>query len=116
MNNPSALSALAAVIADRKANPPAEGSYVAKLIHGGASRIVGKMAEETAEVIDAAREPGKEGREHLVREAADLVFHTLVLLGSFDIPFADVEAELSRRFGISGIVEKASRGKNETDT
>lgn len=109
MPAPSILSDLLAVIAQRKSAPPAERSYVVALLRGGDPKILGKIAEEAAEVVAAAAEPGEEGRAHLVREAADLVFHTLVLLGRHDVPWADVETELARRFGTSGIAEKESR-------
>jgi phosphoribosyl-ATP pyrophosphohydrolase len=110
MAETSVLDALTAVIAARKANPPAERSYVASLLRGGVVKIGVKIVEEAAEVIEAADEPGEAGRAHLVKEAADLVFHTLVMLGHRDVPWSDVEAELARRFGISGIAEKESRG------
>src|SRR4051812_26086016 len=109
MPEPSILADLMTVIAKRKARPPAETSYVASLIQAGDPKILGKIAEEAAEVVAAALETGEEGREHLVREAADLVFHALVLLGRHDVPWPAVEAELARRFGIGGIAEKASR-------
>jgi phosphoribosyl-ATP pyrophosphohydrolase len=104
------LQSLMDVIAERKANPPAERSYVVSLLQGGVSKIGAKITEEAGEVVAAAAEPGDAGRAHLVHEVADLVFHTLVLLGHRDIPWADVEAELARRFGVSGIAEKESRG------
>lgn len=103
------LDALMAVIAERKRNPPTERSYVVKLLEGGVPRIGGKITEEAAEVVEAAGEPGEAGREHLVREVADLLFHTLVLLGHHEIPWSAVESELARRFGVSGITEKQSR-------
>ncbi|WP_237170937.1 phosphoribosyl-ATP pyrophosphatase [Paludisphaera borealis] len=65
--------------------------------------------EEAAEVVEASDEPGDAGREHLVKEVADLVFHTAVLLGYRDIEWDAVEAELDRRSGLSGIAEKAAR-------
>jgi phosphoribosyl-ATP pyrophosphohydrolase len=97
------------VINDRKANPPERRSYVAGLLAGGVNAIGKKIVEEAAEVVEAGAEPGNAGREHLIREAADLVFHTLVLLGYRDVPWSDIEAELARRFGTSGITEKESR-------
>lgn len=110
MAEPSILHALEGVIADRKANPTGR-SYVASLLAGGVPKIGAKVVEEAAEVVEAAAEPGDDGRAHLVREVADLLFHTLVLLGHADIPLADVEAELARRFGIGGLEEKAARGR-----
>ena len=110
MSDPSILPKVLAVIADRKANPPAERSYVVSLLKGGVSKIGAKITEEAGEVVEAADEPGEAGRDHLVHEVADLLFHTLVLLGLKDVPWSDVEAELARRFGVSGIVEKESRG------
>jgi phosphoribosyl-ATP pyrophosphohydrolase len=97
------------VILDRKLHPPNEPSYVVSLMKGGVAKIGGKIVEEAAEVVEAGDEPGPAGREHLVKEAADLVFHTMVLLGYCDIAWNEVEAELARRFGISGIAEKQSR-------
>jgi phosphoribosyl-ATP pyrophosphohydrolase len=105
----SILSALESVIADRKANPPAQPSYVVKLLDGGVPAIGAKVIEEAAEAVEAAEQAGQLGREHLVREVADLLFHTLVLLGHRDVRLAEVEAELARRFGLGGIAEKASR-------
>jgi phosphoribosyl-ATP pyrophosphohydrolase len=107
----SIVSALMEVIAARKAQPPAERSYVVSLLQGGDPKIGAKILEEAGEVVGAAAEAGAEGRAHLVHEVADLVFHTLVLLGHHEIRWAEVEAELGRRFGISGIAEKEARGR-----
>ena len=109
MAESSVLTSLMAVIAQRKANPEQERSYVASLLKGGVELIGAKVVEEAAEVVEAAGEPGEPGREHLVKEVADLVFHTLVMLGYRDADWSEVEAELARRFGISGIVEKKAR-------
>lgn len=103
------LPQIMAVIAERRSNPDAGKSYVASLLGGGVSKIGGKITEEAAEVVEAAAEPGEEGRAHLVREVADLVFHSLVLLGHREVAWEEVEAELARRFGVSGHVEKANR-------
>lgn len=97
-----------ATIESRKQNP-SEKSYTSQLLAGGIERIGSKITEEAAEVVEAAGEPGDAGRLHLVREAADLVYHLLVMLAHRDSKLADVEAELARRFGISGLEEKASR-------
>ena len=108
MADASIMTALMKVIADRKADLE-QPSYVARLIKGGAASICSKIIEEAAEVVEASEEPGDAGREHLVKEVADLVFHTAVLLGYRDLDWGDVEAELTRRFGTSGLVEKAAR-------
>lgn len=110
MGQPSdILPQLMAVIADRKRNPPAK-SYTTKLLSAGCDRIGVKIMEEVVEVIDAARETGDEGHRHVVREAADVIYHLFVLLGACDVSLAEVESELARRFGLSGLDEKASRG------
>jgi phosphoribosyl-ATP pyrophosphohydrolase len=102
------LSRLMTLIEDRKANPPPK-SYTTTLFAGGVAKIGEKIMEEAAEVVEAAGEPGDEGRAHLIHEAADLVYHLFVMLGYRDIKLAEVEAELARRFGISGLDEKAAR-------
>lgn len=112
MANSSIMAELMAVIADRKTNASTEKSYVASLLAGGVAKIGAKIIEEAAETVEAGDEPGDAGREHLVKEVADLVFHVAVLLGHRDLQWGDVEAELGRRFGISGIAEKAARKKN----
>jgi phosphoribosyl-ATP pyrophosphohydrolase len=98
------------VIEDRKANPPAK-SYTTSLLAGGVAKIGAKITEEAAEVVEAAGEEGEAGRQHLVHEAGDLLYHLLVLLAHRDVPLGEVESELARRFGVSGIDEKAQRGK-----
>lgn len=99
-------SRLYAVVLDRRANP-APDSYVAKLLAKGEDKILQKLGEEAVEVILAAKSGGDEA---LVYELADLAFHALVLLGARGIPPDRVGAELERRFGTSGIAEKAARG------
>jgi phosphoribosyl-ATP pyrophosphohydrolase len=99
------LDAVYQVILDRKANP-SDNSYTAALMQKGLDKILKKLGEEATEVVIA----GKGGvREEIVYEAADLLYHTLVLLGYQDIPLEAVYDELRRRFGVSGIEEKASR-------
>jgi phosphoribosyl-ATP pyrophosphohydrolase len=104
----SILDRLASVIQERKTNPT-QRSYTCKLLLEGVEKIGDKIVEEAQEVVDAAREPADAGREHLVREAADLVYHLLVMLAARDVELGQVEAELAQRFGISGLDEKASR-------
>jgi phosphoribosyl-ATP pyrophosphohydrolase len=111
--NSSILSELSKVLTERKANPPTKPSYVAGLLRGGMTRIGAKIIEEAAEVVEAGDEPGDAGRDHLVKEAADLLFHMMVLLTHRDIAWPAVEAELARRFGIGGIEEKQSRTQSE---
>ena len=105
----SVFARLMAVIEDRKAHPPAR-SYTTTLFSGGVSRIGEKILEEAREVVEAAGEEGPPGQQHLVHEAADLLYHLLVMLCQRDVGLPDVEAELARRFGVSGLDEKESRG------
>ena len=93
------------VIMDRKARMP-EGSYVAQLFRGGLEGILAKVEEEAGELVEAARGDGD-----VVHEFADLLFHSLVLLGYRGVDIGEVYEELERRFGISGIEEKRRRGK-----
>lgn len=110
MDNALIVSRLEEVIAQRRDDAVSgKKSYVASLLEKGVPKIGAKITEEAAEVVEAATEPGPAGREHLVKEVADLLFHTLVLLGHARIPFSDVEAELASRFGIGGHEEKAAR-------
>jgi phosphoribosyl-ATP pyrophosphohydrolase len=108
---PSVLAQLMAIIEERKRNPPPR-SYTTSLLAGGVAKIGEKITEEAAEVVEAAGEPGEEGRQHLVREAGDLLYHLLVMLAHRDVPLEEVERELARRFGVSGLDEKESRGQN----
>jgi phosphoribosyl-ATP pyrophosphohydrolase len=113
MNDSDSIFAqLMSTIEDRKTTMP-EKSYTTRLFQGGVSKIGEKITEEAAEVVEAAAEPGEEGRQHLVREAGDLLYHLFVMLGFRDIRLLELEAELARRFGISGLDEKASRPKPE---
>ena len=105
---PSILARLLTIIEDRKATP-SDKSYTSQLLAGGLERIGAKIEEEAAEVVAAAAEPGEAGRTHAIAEAADLIYHLLVLLGHRGISLAEVEAELERRFGTSGLAEKAAR-------
>ena len=105
MSSPDTLSRLEATIAARRAADP-DSSYVARLNAKGLATIAKKLGEEATETIIAAL---AQDRAALVGEAADLVFHLMVLLGHKGVPLADVLAELDRREGTSGIAEKASR-------
>lgn len=90
---------------ERKGAAP-ETSYVASLYARGTDAICKKVAEEATETIMAAKDGD---RLHIVRETADLWFHSLILLSHFGLGPDDVLAELHRREGISGIDEKKSR-------
>jgi phosphoribosyl-ATP pyrophosphohydrolase len=96
-------------IGDRKAAAATDASYTAKLLAGGVPIIGAKIVEEAAEVVEAAAEVGEEGRQHTIREAADVLYHLLVLLAARDVSLAEVEGELARRFSMSGLEEKAAR-------
>ena len=99
------LYRVAETLNERKGAEP-ESSYVASLYAKGTDAICKKVAEEAAETIMAAKDGD---RLHIVRETADLWFHSLVLLSQFGLGPDDVLAELHRREGISGIDEKKSR-------
>lgn len=99
------LERLSQTLAERRQADPSS-SYVAKLYSKGQEAILKKVGEEAVETIMAAKDGDK---LHLVREVADLWFHTLVLLANEGLSSEDVLAELARREGISGIEEKAAR-------
>ena len=107
-NNLAVIQQLMAVIHDRKVNPP-QRSYTTALLAGGVPKIGAKIREEAREVVEAADESGDDGRQHLVYEVADLVYHLCVLLGYKDIGWDEIELELGRRFGICGLDEKEAR-------
>jgi len=99
------LARLAATIAARKGADP-DGSWTAKLLSKGPEKCAEKFGEEAIEaIIEAVRGD----RARLTAEAADVVYHLLVMLAARDVTWADVCAELDRRDGQSGIAEKAGR-------
>ncbi|WP_210398259.1 phosphoribosyl-ATP diphosphatase [Motiliproteus sediminis] len=103
------LSALAEVLEARK-SAPADSSYVASLHAKGLNKILEKVGEEATETIIAAKDVAQGGSTaDLVGETADLWFHSLVMLSHLGLGPDEVLAELSRRFGLSGLEEKASR-------
>lgn len=104
------LDQLEETIRQRQLAGEADKSYTAKLLAGGIAKIGPKVTEEAAEVVEAAAEPDEAGREHTIREAADVIYHLMVLLAVRGVKLDEVEAELARRFGMSGLDEKASRG------
>ena len=101
------LKQLEDVLQQRKQQSP-ESSYVASLYSKGLDTILKKIGEEATETVIAAKSGDK---NQLVYETADLWFHTLVLLAQQGLSSTDVLQELQRRFGLSGLDEKASRNK-----
>ncbi|WP_417587707.1 phosphoribosyl-ATP diphosphatase [Pararhodobacter oceanensis] len=101
----SALETLAATIEERKSADP-DGSWTAKLLAKGPEKCAEKFGEEA---IEAVIEAVKGDRARLTSEAADVLFHLLVMCAARDVTLADIEAELERRAGVSGITEKAAR-------
>lgn len=102
------LEAIYQIIQERKQLAEGEKSYVKSLFDKGLDKILGKIGEEATETAVA----GKGGNpEEVVAEVADLFFHVLVLLGYYDLPPERIYSELRRRFGLSGLEEKASRNK-----
>lgn len=99
------LARLAATIDARKGADP-DSSWTAKLLAKGPEKCAAKFGEEAVEAIIEAV---KGDRARLTSEAADVLYHLLVMLASRDVTLADVLAELERREGISGLDEKASR-------
>jgi phosphoribosyl-ATP pyrophosphohydrolase len=97
-----------AVLEDRKVNPP-PNSYTARLYSGGDAKIGSKITEEAHELVEAAGEIGEQGRRHMIYEASDVIYHLLVMLAFHDIKLEEIESEIGRRFGQSGLDEKASR-------
>jgi len=105
------LTALAQVLEARK-SAAADSSYVASLHAKGLNKILEKVGEEATETIIAAKDAVQSGStDDLVGETADLWFHTLVMLSHLGLGPDDILSELARRFGLSGIEEKASRNR-----
>ena len=105
MADPAFLTRLEATLRERR-NADPKHSYVAKLHAKGIAKIAQKLGEEAVETVIAAL---TEDEAALTGEAADLLFHLLVLLDARGLNFGDVVGELERREGASGVVEKASR-------
>jgi len=101
----SALERLAATIAARREADP-DSSWTARLLAEGPEKAARKFGEES---VEAVIEAVGGDRERLTAEAADVLYHLLVMLAARDIALGDVLTELERREGVSGIAEKASR-------
>ena len=104
----NALERLAATIEARKGTDPGS-SWTAELFERGPEKCAEKFGEEAIEAIVAAV---RGDSENLTDEAADVLYHLLVMLASRDVALSDVMAEIERREGVSGIVEKAKRSGN----
>lgn len=102
------LAALADEVSQRKA-ASSETSYTAKLLSQGVEKCAKKLGEEAVELAIAAV---LRDRAHTTAEAADVLYHLLVLLAASDVKLSEVMAELARRQGVSGLAEKASRPKD----
>lgn len=99
------ITKLAQTVSERAKADPSE-SWTAKLLAKGPEKCAEKFGEEAVEAIIAAV---KNDREELICESADVLFHLLVMLEARGVTLAEVEAELARREGTSGIAEKAAR-------
>jgi len=104
------LDALERTILARQAAPN-DQSYTTKLLAGGLEMMGGKVIEEAAEVVEAAGQLDQTGRKQTTYEAADLIYHLMVMLAACGVRLEDVEAELASRFGVSGLEEKARRSE-----
>ena len=105
MNTENTLRQITEILEQRK-GARAQDSYVASLYAGGLERILAKISEEANETVEAG---AREDLQHLVCEVADLWFHCMVLLAYKNSGHEAVLTELDRRFGTSGLVEKAQR-------
>ncbi len=107
--NDDIFAQLESVIEQRMQQSP-DSSYVAKLNHKGLESILKKIGEESTEVVMAAKDDEyQEDKNAIIYESCDLIFHLMVLLANKGIKMDDIRVELQRRFGVSGIVEKANR-------
>jgi len=109
-NSAEILADLYTVVLSRKDHPRAD-SYVCRLLDRGKEKIHEKIREESEELVEAS---DRSSREEIVHEMADLWFHCAVLLGTWNIPPQEIFDELARRWGRSGLTEKANRKQNAT--
>ena len=115
------LNRIEKVLEQRKIADPSS-SYVSSLYHSGLNKILEKVGEEATETIIAAKDMGTEqkansgtvqsGRREVIKETADLWFHTMVMTSHLGISTDEILEELGSRFGTSGLVEKAGRKKS----
>ena len=109
MSSHDVLAELSQVLRQRKGSS-ADESYVARLYAEGIDKILKKVGEEATETVIAAKDGD---REAVIRETADLWFHTMVMLTHLGVEPIEVLEELAGRFGTSGLVEKAARNKKQ---
>ena len=106
------IESLAEVLEARKSAPP-DDSYVASLYRQGLDGILKKVGEEALEAVMAAKDAAAGGdRQMVVRETADIWFHSMIMLAQLGCSAVDVLDELESRFGTSGLAEKAARGRS----
>lgn len=103
------ISRLAGIIRARRQSAP-DSSYTRQLLDAGPAKTAKKLGEEATETVIAAL---VEDDARLRNEAADLIYHLLVLLECRNVPIADVLGELERRFSTSGVAEKAQRNASK---
>lgn len=112
LNSLAVFGRLQKTINSRKKSP-AEKSYIASLLQAKADKVLKKVAEETAEFILASSEFGHnktpDNRQHLIAEAADVLFHLQIALAYYDVEIFALAEELIKREGVSGLLEKANR-------
>ena len=108
MDNLEVFNRLQNLIQTRKKSASTEESYTSGLFQKGQDHLLKKLGEESYEVVMASKD---NDQQHIIRELADLWFHSLVVMAYHDISISDVALELERREGVSGLEEKA--GRNE---
>ncbi|MDG1680509.1 MAG: phosphoribosyl-ATP diphosphatase [SAR86 cluster bacterium] len=110
----SFLQTLFEIIEERK-NSSGKKSYTKSLFEEGSTKINEKVLEESIELLEATKDNSNSKKQKVIHEAADLWFHTMVLLSNEEIEIEEVLEELKARFGTSGHEEKASRGKSKEE-
>ena len=110
---------LMSVVEDRRVKPRVN-SYTTQVMSSGVKGIGEKIMEEAAEFVEAAENAGPGGvpaaRTHLTYEAADLIYHMFIMLAHCEVKLNDLETELARRFGTSGLDEKSARTKDKSSS
>ena len=108
------LQKLFDLIEERKGSN-SQDSYAKSLFEAGSKKINEKVLEETLELLEATSDTSTTKKEKVIHEAADLCFHTFILLSNENINLEEIIAELESRFGTSGHIEKASRRASEEE-